>query len=84
MSKIFSGIIILSLIVQIVFSFFYSSSIVTQNNQLDLYQKEADQLQLEVESAWKQVADLTSITHLVQSTPSASLKPIIKSININF
>ncbi|HOR01675.1 MAG TPA: hypothetical protein PKZ92_00190 [Candidatus Woesebacteria bacterium] len=84
MSKIFTGIIIISLLIQIIFSFFYSSSIVTQNNQLDLYQKEADQLQLEVESAWKKVADLTSIKFLTESTPSANLKPITKSIKISF
>ncbi len=84
MSKIFSSIIIISLIIQIIFSFFYSSNIVTQNNQLDIYQKEADLLQLEVESAWKQIADLTSIKSLTQSTPSANLQPITKSIKIDF
>lgn len=82
MSKIFTGLIIFSLIIQIIFSFFYSSQILSQNNQLDQTQTKISQSSLEIENLQKQAADLLSIQHLNLSTPSATLKFIDQSITI--
>ena len=83
MPKFFITTITICLITQIVFSFFYSSQILTQNNQLNQNQTDIDKLTLEIESLQKQASDLSSIAHLNLSTPSASLKFISKSLIIN-
>ena len=82
MPKFFITIIISCLIIQILFSFFYSSQILTQNNQLNQNQTEINQLSIEVENLQKNASDLSSINHLNLSTPSALLVPIIKSLTI--
>jgi len=82
MPKFFIVTIVISLIGQIIFSFFYSSQILTQNNQLNQNQTEINQLTLEIENLQKQASDLSSINHLNLSTPSASLKFINKSLTI--
>lgn len=84
MSKTFTAIIIVSAILQIVFSFFYSSSIIIQNNQLDENITELNQLKIETEIIEKEVADLSSIKKINQSTPSAALQTISKSLKINY
>lgn len=82
MPKFFITTIVICLITQIVFSFFYSSQILTQNNQLNQYQTNIDELTLEIENLQKQASDLSSINYLNLSTPSASFKFINKSITI--
>lgn len=82
MPKFFITTIIVCLITQIIFSFFYSSQILTQNNQLNQSQIEINQLALEIENLQKKASDLSSINHLNLSTPSASLAPITKSLTI--
>lgn len=81
MSKIFTWIIILSLTIQIGFSFYYSNEIINQNYQLDQYQTQADQFKLSIESVEKQFSDLSSISKINQSTSSASI-PITQTIKI--
>jgi cell division protein FtsL len=83
MNKIFTTIIIVSLITQIIFSFFYSNEILTQNNQLDQLQSEIKINSLEIEKLQKQDSDLSSINHLNLSTPSSSLNFINQSLTIN-
>lgn len=81
MSKIFTWIIISSLIIQIGFSFYYSNEIINQNSQLDQHQIEFDLLKLNIESIEKQLSDLSSINKINQSTSSASV-PITQTIKI--
>lgn len=81
MSKIFTWIIISSLIIQIGFSFYYSNEIINQNSQLDQYQIEFDLLKLNIESIEKQLSDLGSINKINQSTSSASI-PITQTVKI--
>ena len=83
MPKFFITTIVVCLITQVLFSFFYSSQILTQNSQLNQNQTEIDQLTLEIERLQKQASDLSSINYLNLSTPSASLKFINKSLTIN-
>jgi cell division protein FtsL len=83
MPKIFTVIIIVSLISQIIFSFFYSNEILTQNSQLNHLQSEIKTNSLEIETLQKQATDLSSINHLNQSTPSSSLKFMNQSLTIN-
>lgn len=84
MSKIFTTIIIISVVIQISFSFFYSSNIVTQNSQLDVQQTELNQLKLDVQQIEKQMVNLTSIKNLNDSTASAKFRPINQFINLNY
>ncbi|MFA5749657.1 MAG: hypothetical protein WC895_00335 [Candidatus Shapirobacteria bacterium] len=83
MPKFFSIIIVLILIIQIIFSFFYSSNIITQNNQLNENQQKYDNLKLEVEIIEQQMADLNSIKNIKDSSSSANLQFIKKTINLN-
>jgi cell division protein FtsL len=84
MPKTFTVIIVLTLITQIIFSFFYSSNIITQNSQLTENQKKYDDLKLEVELVEQQMADLSSIKTISQeSSNSADLQFIKKTINLN-
>ena len=82
MPKIFSFIIIASLIFQIAFSFYYSNDILNQNIQLDQYQTEINQLKLDLNSVEKTTVDLTSISHISSATSSASI-PITQTLKIN-
>lgn len=82
MSKFFTGLIILSAVFQIIFSFFYSSEIITYNNQLDQYQTEVNQLKLELESVEKSMADVSSIKNIEQSSSSAKIQNITKTIKL--
>jgi hypothetical protein len=82
MSKFFTLVIILSLIIQIGFSFYYSNDILNQNSQLNQYQNESDKLKLDIEFAEKQFSDLSSISKINQSTSSASV-PITQTLKIN-
>jgi uncharacterized protein YxeA len=82
MRKIFTTIIVVSLITQIIFSFFYSNEILTQNSQLDQFQSELKINSIEIEKLQKQSANLSSIKTLNLSTPSASFKFINQSLTI--
>jgi Tfp pilus assembly protein PilO len=83
MPKTFTVAILLILIIQIVFSFFYSSNIITQNNELNQNQKKYDDLKLEVEIVQQQMADLDSIKNISQeSSASANLQFIKNTIDL--
>lgn len=82
MSKILTLVIIASLIFQVGFSFFYSNDIINQNYQLDQNQTEFDQLKLDISFIEKNIADLSSIDKISQSTSSASI-PIIQTVKIS-
>ncbi len=81
MSKIFTLIIIISLIIQVGFSFYYSNEIINQNSELDQYQTKVNSLKLDIESVEKNLADLSSISKISQSTSSAST-PINQTLKI--
>lgn len=83
MSRILIVFTFCSIIAQIIFSFYYSSNIVSQNSQLDEYKLKYQQLTFEIAETKKQLATFTSIQHLQESTPSALLSPNTKSINIS-
>jgi hypothetical protein len=83
MSKTLTVLTISSVVAQILFSFYYSSNIVSQNNQLDEYKQKYQQLILEVADTKKQLTTLTSIQHYNLSTPSANLSPNTKYIKIS-
>lgn len=71
------------IVAQILFSFYYSSNIVNQNNQLDEYKQKYQQLIIEVADTKKLITSLTSIQHYLESTPSADLYPNTKSIKVS-
>lgn len=82
MPKIFTLLITLGLVFQVAFSFYYSNDILNQNLQLDQHQTEVNQLKLDIELIKKNLADLSSINHISQSTSSASI-PISQTLKIN-
>lgn len=82
MSKRLITFIFLSILLQIVFSFFYSSNIVNQNNQLYTNQNQFNLLKLEVAEIEKKLTNLSSIKHLIESSSSAQLQFITKKINL--
>lgn len=83
MSKIFTSLIIASAIFQVVFSFFYSNSILVQNNQLNQYQTQISQLKLDIELIEKNMADNSSIKSL--NTKNINSKTnITKTTKINY
>jgi predicted PurR-regulated permease PerM len=81
MPKIFVGLISIILLAQILFSFFYSSSIITQNSKLIDNQTKYDSLKLEVESLEQQVADINSIKNISSKTADKNLQFIKNSLN---
>ncbi len=83
MSKTLLVLTFTSIIAQIIFSFYYSSNIVNQNNQLDEYKLKYQQLTIEIAETKKQLVDLTSIQKYQQATPSGNLFINTKSINIS-
>lgn len=66
MLKIFNNTLIFVIVIQIVFSFFYSSEIITQNNQLYENQQQHQTLKLEQQILEKNFSDLTSLHYLNQ------------------
>jgi len=83
MSKTLMVLTFGSIIAQIIFSFYYSSNIVNQNNFLDEYKSEYQKLTLEIAETKKQLVNLTSIQHFQEGTPSANLFFNSKFINIS-
>lgn len=83
MSKTIIVLTFVSILAQIIFSFYYSSNIVNQNNQLDEYKVKYQDLRLDLAEYKKQLSDLTSIQHLQEATSSGDLTPNIKSIKIS-
>jgi predicted PurR-regulated permease PerM len=81
MPKIFVGLISIILLAQILFSFFYSSNIITQNSKLIENQTKYNSLRLEVESLEQQVADINSIKNISSKTADKNLQFIKNSLN---
>ena len=81
MPKIFTWIIIVSLVIQIGFSFYYSNDILNQNIQLNQYQNQVKQIKLDLELIEKNMADLSSINNISVSSSSAVI-PINQTIKI--
>lgn len=83
MSKTIIVLTFVSILAQIIFSFYYSSNIVNQNNQLDEYKVKYQELRLDLSEYKKQLSDLTSIQRLQETTSSGYLAPNKKSIKIS-
>jgi len=82
MSKIFNYILFTSILIQILFSFFYSSEIINQNNQLYQNQQEYQELKIENQNLEKNFSNLNSIYHLVQENQNKNLNFINQKINL--
>jgi type II secretory pathway component PulJ len=73
MVKIINPILIVVIFLQIIFSFFYSSDIITQNNQLYQNQQQYQELKIEQQVLEKEFTQLTSLDHLSQLEDSQQL-----------
>ncbi len=74
---------IITIIIQIVISLYYSNQILTINSQFSQLRKQSLEINRQVEKLQSQLSDLQSIHHLLLATPSATLVPITKSINLS-
>lgn len=81
--KILWIILVTSLIIQISFSFYYSSEIINQNNLLDSTQTQLDILDKQKQGLENQLATLTSLKFLENKISSQNLIPLKNQLNIN-
>ncbi|MDD4937832.1 MAG: hypothetical protein PHX34_02325 [Candidatus Shapirobacteria bacterium] len=82
MPKIFNYILFTSILIQVLFSFFYSSEIINQNNQLYQNQQEYQELKIENQNLEKIFSNLSSIHHLTQENQNKNLNFINQKINL--
>jgi hypothetical protein len=80
--KILTPIIIFFLSIQIIFSFYYSSEIITQNNLLNDYQNKIDTLKVKNSDLKKILSETTSLSHLESLIKTENYSPIVKTINL--
>ena len=81
--RVMISLTIISVALQIVISLIYSNQIIYINNIFSQQRKNIDNLNRTTESLQKQLSQLESIETLNNSSPSGSLSPINKSINLN-
>lgn len=82
MPKIFNYLLFSVVLFQILFSFFYSSEIITQNNNLYQNQQEYQRLKIEKQNLEKNFSDLSSINRLIQENQTTNLNFINQKINL--
>jgi len=82
MTKILNIILIFVIITQILFSFFYSSEIITQNNQLYQNQQLYQELKIDKQILEKRFSDLTSLQYLQNLESSQGLIFLQNKINL--
>lgn len=82
MPKTFSYIFFAVILIQILFSFFYSSEIINQNNYLYQNQQKYQELKLEKQKLEKTFSDLSSINRLVEENQNTNLFLIKQTINL--
>lgn len=82
MVKVINLTLIIILVLQIFFSFFYSSNIITQNNQLYENQQQYQELKIKQQILEKQFTDLTSLYFLDRLEDSQQLIFLKNKINI--
>jgi len=80
--KILFPIIFLSILSQIIFSFFYNSQIIDQNNLLQQQQKKQQQLLLNNQKLKEELSRLTSLQHLFSLLKTKKIHPINQTIII--
>lgn len=82
MLKTFNLILVSAIIIQIIFSFFYSSEIITQNNNLYENQQQHQSLKLEKQTLEKKLSDYISIYKLNQENNYQNLSFIKQKIDL--
>lgn len=82
MLKTFNLILVSAIIIQIIFSFFYSSEIITQNNNLYENQQQYQSLKLEKQTLEKKLSDYISIYKLNQENNYQNLSFIKQKIDL--
>ena len=82
MPKYFTYILITTISIQIIFSFFYSSEILNQNSQLYQNQLDYQKLKIENQSLEKKFTDLTSINQLIVEQQKQPFIFIDQKINL--
>lgn len=76
-------ILVAVFIIQIFFSFFYSSEIITQNNLLNTNQETLQKLKIKNQELEITLSQLTSLQNLNEQIKSKNYLPIIQEINLD-
>lgn len=76
-------LLVAGLMMQILFSFYYSGEIINQNNLLSNNQLKHNQLKKEIQSLEKNFTSLTSIQNIQAKTASQSYIVIEKKLELN-
>ncbi|MDP4009619.1 MAG: hypothetical protein Q8P53_01405 [Candidatus Shapirobacteria bacterium] len=74
--------IVLFLFIQILFSFYYSSDIITQNSLLNDYQSKIESLKVKNSDLRKNLSETTSLSYLESHLKIENYFPIIKTLNL--
>ncbi len=80
--KTFLPFVVLSILLQIIFSFFYNSRIIDQNNLLQQQQQHHQQLLLDNQRLKQELSLLTSLQHLFSLLENKKVQPINQTLTI--
>lgn len=81
-NKFIGPIIFLIVLVQILFSFYYSSEIITQNNNLNKNLNQLSTLKIQNEELENKFAQITSLNNLNQIIKAKNFVPIKQEISL--
>lgn len=84
MKKQLTLVIALTLLCQIIFSFYYNSEIIDQNNLLQSQTQTQNQLTLTHQKLEQQLSGLTSLQYLYPLIQSKKLKPIKQTFTVDY
>lgn len=81
-NKFIGPIIFLIVLIQILFSFYYSSEIITQNNNLSKNSSQLSTLKIQNEELENKFAQITSLNNLNQIIKDRNFVPIKQEISL--
>lgn len=80
--KILGSILIITVLFQIAFSFYYSSEILNQNNLIYTNQSYFDSIKIQNQELEKKLALITSISNIKKQIETKNYIPISQMINL--
>jgi len=81
-NKIFVTILVITIVLQISFSFYYSSEIINQNNSFKENTSKLEILEKQQQALEKKIADLTSLSNMENQIKSKNFVPIDQNLNL--
>ena len=81
-NKIFVTILVITIVLQISFSFYYSSEIINQNNSFKENTSKLEILEKQQQALEEEIANLTSLSNLENQIKSKNFVPINQNLNL--